>query len=487
MKPNIVMFIADQMRSDSLAHLGNPASLTPNLDTIVKEELGVSFKNAYCQNPVCSPSRISFLTGLYPHTLGHRTISYLQNDFEPNILKEMKENGYEVIWIGRNDVLDSRKDKSEYCDLYISGINGDMQKMKEQFINDETQNFIKEKRKGDNFYSFYYGEVPKNFGMLKMDEVWVKSLIDYLKNRNSPKPFFVYCTIGLPHPPYGIPEPYFSKIDRKKLPKRRPNINLIKNKSSMLYGIFERQNLKKWSEEKWDELRAVYLGMVNKFDEYYGDIVKVLKEKKLFEDTNIFVFSDHGDYTGDYGIAEKVQNSFENPVVNVPLLFKPSKNIKIKSSIIEKPVELIDIPATLADIAGFQLSYTQFGHSLIKRLNHEIEFNDVVFSEGGRIHGETYAMEKGHGPDSEYWPRLETQCQEGPEHTKAIMCRKDNLKYIYRLYELDELYDLNSDPHEIFNLIKNENYKEQIAWFKLRILDWMVETGDFVPSRKDKR
>ena len=71
-KQNIIMFVADQMRSDSLHHLGNKASITPNLDQIVNE--GVSFENAYCQNPVCVPSRCSFLTGLYPHTTGHRTM-----------------------------------------------------------------------------------------------------------------------------------------------------------------------------------------------------------------------------------------------------------------------------------------------------------------------------------------------------------------------------------------------------------------------------
>lgn len=67
-KPNILWFVADQMRADTLAHLGNPASVTPNLDRLAEE--GASFAHAYCQNPVCSPSRCSFLTGLYPHARG---------------------------------------------------------------------------------------------------------------------------------------------------------------------------------------------------------------------------------------------------------------------------------------------------------------------------------------------------------------------------------------------------------------------------------
>ena len=120
-KPNILFFVADQMRADSLHHLGNEASITPNIDNILND--GVSFENAYCQNPVCVPSRCSFLTGLYPHTTGHRTMHFLQRENEPNVLKEMKNNGYEVIWIGRNDVVPGDKLKTAYCDEYYDGIH----------------------------------------------------------------------------------------------------------------------------------------------------------------------------------------------------------------------------------------------------------------------------------------------------------------------------------------------------------------------------
>ena len=119
-KKNIMLFVADQMRSDAMAHMGNPAAITPNLDSLAQE--GVSFENAYCQNPVCVPSRNSFLTGLYPHVSGHRTMHYLQREDEPNILKEMKENGYEVIWIGRNDIVPADRPKTAYCDEYYDGV-----------------------------------------------------------------------------------------------------------------------------------------------------------------------------------------------------------------------------------------------------------------------------------------------------------------------------------------------------------------------------
>ena len=112
---------------------------------------------------------------------------------------------------------------------------------------------------------------------------------------------------------------------------------------------------------------------------------------------------------------------------------------------------------------------------------------DAVFSEGGRIHGEIWAMEKGHGPQSAYWPRLSTQEMEGPEHTKAVMMRMGDLKYVYRLYEKDELYDLKKDPKELKNVIEVPEYQEAIVKMKMRMLQFMVETGDIVPNRKDIR
>ena len=69
--------------------------------------------------------------------------------------------------------------------------------------------------------------------------------------------------------------------------------------------------------------------MENRYDEQYGILKNKLKELDFYDNSSIFVFSDHGDYTGDYGIAEKVQNCFENPISNIPLLVKPAAQFKV--------------------------------------------------------------------------------------------------------------------------------------------------------------
>lgn len=495
MKENIFLFVADQMRSDSMAHMGNPAAITPNLDDLAQE--GVSFENAYCQNPVCVPSRNSFLTGLYPHVNGHRTMHYLQREDEPNILREMKENGYEVIWIGRNDIIPGDRAKTAYCDEYYDGITDANTRDVEggavnhhADMNEASQKLYDDMLSGDTYYSFYMGKLPDGEGYGKTDWNCVAKALEYIerrKNEPSEKPFFVYCTISFPHPPYACEDPWYSSIDRTKLPPRRPNVKDLPNKASMLYGINSKQELNDWTEERFDELRATYLAMVSRFDHQVGLIKNKLQEANLYDETNLIVFSDHGDYTGDYTITEKVQNCFEDPISNVPLLIKPAKTHEVKPRITKAQAELLDLPATIADFAGIELSYTQFGQSLTHVLAGDEVHKDAVFCEGGRIHGEKQAMELGHGPESAYWPRLSTQYSEGPEHTKAVMCKMDQYKYIMRLYEQDEFYDLDQDPMEINNLVNDSNYQTIIQDMKNRVTQFYMETTDFVPNKRDKR
>jgi len=419
---------------------------------------------------------------------------YLQREDEPNILRTMKNNGYEVIWIGRNDVIPGNRPKTEYCDKYYNGLDFENHRddvnsslnFGKRVNNFKVPGFMENNR----YYSFYLGEMDQAEAANTFDWNCVKTTLDYLDKKSTEpagKPFFLYVTISFPHPPYACEEPWFSSIDRDSLPVRRTDVEKLKDKPSMLHGIRSKQNLQNWSEDQYNELRSTYLAMVSRFDYQYGLIADQLKKLNMYDSTNIFVYSDHGDYTGDYGIVEKVQNCFENPVSNVPLMIKPAAGINVKPGKSKVLTELLDIPATVAQMAGIELDYVQFGKSLVPALEGAKFHKDAVFCEGGRIHGEVWAMEGGHKPDSLYWPRLSTQSQEGPEHTKAVMVRMDHYKYVKRLYEKDEFYNLDADPHELYNEIDNEDYKEIIFKIKMRLLDFYMETADTIPNKKDLR
>lgn len=97
-RPNFLILMPDQLRADALGAFGNVHADTPHLDALAAR--GTRFSNAYVQHPVCSPSRASILTGWYPHTAGHRTLTHLLKDHEPNLLRILKDAGYHVTWAG---------------------------------------------------------------------------------------------------------------------------------------------------------------------------------------------------------------------------------------------------------------------------------------------------------------------------------------------------------------------------------------------------
>lgn len=479
-RANIIIINPDQMRSDSIAHLGNPASVTPNLDKLSRD--GISFSKAFCQNPVCTPSRCSFMSGWYPHVAGHRTMNHMMHKHEPVLLKYLKDSGYNVWMNQRNDLLPAQETEyyKDYCTTYFT--------LKERPDDLPEDNWRGECNKS-NYYSFFRGKIPEG---KYIDDIWTEGAADFIRSYKDDKPFCIFLPLMLPHPEYQISEPYFSKIDRKKLPDRIIPPKDFKGKSRMQRELSQLQNMVDWTEEQYDELRAVYLGMCSKVDELTGIIIDVLKEKGIYDDTAIFFFSDHGDYTGDYNIVEKVQNCFEDCLTNVPFIMKLPKDMQVRTGVSDELVELIDFYATAEELAQFEPMHTHFGRSLIPYARKQAsELRKEVFCEGGFRKGEEHCKEIGGqkepNPKGLYYPRQFLQASDEMYNGKAIMCRSKDYKYIRRLYEADEFYDLKQDPKEVKNRIDDPKYKEVILQMKELLLTHYQDTCDVVPLKKDIR
>jgi len=486
--PHILIFNPDQWRGDVLGHVGNPAAITPNLDALVQSD-AVSFSNTFCQNPVCTPSRCSFMSGWYPHVRGHRTMYHMLRPGEPVLLKTLKEAGYFVWWGGKNDLVPGQLGYQDYCHVKYEPEREPLP----MWAMDRQQQWRGEPG-SDTYYSFYVGRLEPPAGeQFYYDRDWANVLgaIDFIKNAPADQPLCIYLPLTYPHPPYAVEEPWYSMIDREKLPPRAPTPAHWRDKPSLLKGIQERQNLTSWTEERWTELRATYYGMCARVDHQFGLLVRALREAGLYDDTAIFFFADHGDFTGDYGLVEKTQNTFEDCLTHVPLIIKPPAQRPVAPRVTPALAELIDVPATIEELAGLTPLHTHFGRSLLPVIAGETDrHRDAVFSEGGRLHGETQAMElesKSQTPDGLYWPRISLQRSEGPEHTKAVMCRTESFKYVRRLYETDELYDLRTDPQELDNRIADPKLADTLAVMKDRLLTFYLETCDVVPPDPDRR
>lgn len=498
-KPHILIFNVDQWRGDTLAHMGNPAAVTPNLDKLAAED-GVSFSQAFCQNPVCTPSRTSFMTGWYPHVRGHRTMTHMLHEEhgEMNLLRLMKKNGYHVWWSARNDLLPAGRSYEDDVDVFYYPKKEDFERWNLTVRpNLHTMMEPRGEPGSDTYYSFYIGKLDKGDDDYYGDSDWGWTLgaLDHISDYDSEKPMLMYMPISYPHPPYGVEDPWYSMIDREKMPGRAQTPDWEK-KPEILKGLSEGQNLNSWTEERFTELRATYYGMCARVDHQFGMVVKALKDKGIYDDTAIFFFSDHGDFTGDYGLVEKTQNTFEDCLTRVPLLIKPPKGVKVETGVKDALVELVDVSATIFDLTEIDPGYDHFGKSLLPLISGETDVHrDAVFSEGGRRTGETQAMERESiaalGTNAEmtpYWPRIRLQTtDERPYHGKAAMCRNHTHKYVRRLYELDELYDLEKDPQEMVNVIDDPAYSDVLMELKERMTTWYMETCDVVPRKTDSR
>ncbi len=487
--PHIVIFNPDQWRGDVLGHMGNPAAVTPNLDRAVQTDM-VSFRHAFCQNPVCTPSRCSFMTGWYPHTRGHRTMFHMLQADEPMLLKTLKDAGYFVWWGGKNDVVPAQHGYDAYCNVKYQAPNTPARPLRRNLHVDDAW---RGEPGSDTYYSFYAGRIPKADDepyIYDGDWAMVEGAVEAIRNRPADQPLCIYLPLSYPHPPYGVEDPWFSMIERDALPQRLPTPADWQGKPGLLKGIYERQNMAGWTEERWTELRATYYGMCARVDHQFGVVVDALRDAGIYDDTAVFFFSDHGDFTGDYGLVEKTQNTFQDCLTRVPFLIKLPAAYPVQPRISDALVELIDFPATVEAVTGIAPQHTHFGRPLLPVIAGETdEHRDAVFCEGGRLAGEQQAKELESLSDStsNYWPRLSWQQADGPEHTKAVMCRTHQYKYVFRLYETDELYDLQADPGEQHNRIDDPSFETIRQRMRDRMLRFLVETADHVPWKADKR
>ncbi len=494
-KPNVVILIADHFRADALGHLGNPASYTPNLDTLAKGD-AVSFRNAFCQNPVCTPSRCSLMSGRYTHVRGHRTMRFELGADEPCFLRNVKRAGWHVFWGGKNDFADTSAPgwMNEFADEHDLVLRGDPNKVADRAAaglmppGDPETN--------PHYYSFYRGVLPaENLddqgdevrgGFSATDYRHVRKACEYIESgRYGDKPFCVYAAIVSPHPPYMVEQKWLDLIDRAKLPGRIKDADLSQL-PAILGGLHERMRLGRLSENDWDDIRQCYLAMCARVDHWAGMLVDSLKRAGQYDDTVFLFMSDHGDFTGDYGLVEKTQNTFEDCLTHIPMIIKPAKGTQIAPGIRDALVENTDFVATMEELLGMPKSCDNFSRSLVPLLAGERSHRDAVFCEGGRRRGEYQASEHENlspTPDQIYWPRLSLQAEEGDVfyHSKGTMLRTKDYKYVARIHERDELYDLKSDPGETVNRIHDPACAHVLAEMRDRMLRFYIETGDIVP------
>jgi choline-sulfatase len=457
-RPNILMLFSDQHNARMAGFAGHSIVQTPNLDRLAAE--GVVFDNAYCNSPLCSPSRQSFMAGLHCHHAGlwNNTASMPEDTvtwahmlslagYETSLVGKMHFNGYQRMYgFDRRPVLEGNDAGAHFYSWGVRTSHVWTDPLPYSSTgpnNDPTASLL---RTGP--------DVPQRQKIFQKDlevlDVTLKMLREKGAHRDE-QPWAICSSFVLPHPPFRCREDILQRYrGRGDLPV---NIRGEGRDVCDQWLFHWHGNMQRASEEAIRHAREVYFAMITEFDEYAGRILDCLKESGLDENTVVLYFSDHGEMAGEHGMWNKV--TLLESSVRVPLVVRWPGHCEAGARV-ATPVSLVDLYSTFLDIAGAELpaSLRVDGYSLVPLL----EGRPQDFA-GGDVFGEFEG--------------------EGWNHPRAFL-RLGKYKYVYNHTADERLYDLDADPYEMNDLSRCPSHASMLLQTRAKLF------ADWDPARVEK-
>lgn len=466
--PNILWICTDQQRYDTIGRLNNPYVSTPTLDSLVDE--GVAFERAYCQSPICTPSRASFLTGRYPSTLHacRNGNSHFPIEHPPLVTKLLAQRGYDCANIGK---------------LHLSSAFGRI----EQRTDDGYRYWQYSHAPRDDWprghdYSDWVRAQGEDLGELiaSPDGVpaelhqttWcIEKTLDFVDQKRA-GPWMASVNIYDPHPPFNPPPEYRGLFDPADMPGplfRPPDLE----QQALLAAIDFQSDVRPphaldinnrfGPEEGRNDgrtLQAAYYAMIKLIDDGLARLLDGLEERDQRRNTLILFTSDHGEMLGDHGLIQKGCRFYEG-LVRVPLIWSFPQTIQqgIRSAAL---VELTDIAPTLLEVAGMAIPDGTAGRSLWPILTGNAPVDQ---------HRESVRCE--------YFDALAQ-----PDGSRGTMLRNERYKFVlYHGHGEGELYDLQVDPEEFRNLWDDPNHQSVKIEMMQQSFDSLAAAVDTGPPR----
>ena len=465
-KPNLLLIWTDQQRNDTLPSLGNNYVDAPNMARLGEESF--IFKRAYCAQPVCTPSRATIMTGLWPHTHGCvRNNIHLRR--ETKTIAEMVSEEYDCAYYGKWHLGDELVAQHGFDD-WVS-------------IEDGYRRFYSEPRQRElssDYYQFLArnGFPPDAYAKGGEDEFDIfsrpyaaamgerftkaaflgKEAERFLKARkDNGSPFILSVNMLEPHPPLHGPlndlyEPEEMPVEKAFLVPPAADVS-AHNRSH--YERRQRDGFKRHplkTEWDWRRLRANYYGLVTQVDRTVGRILDALEDSGQRDNTIVVFTSDHGEMLGDHMMLGKgvmYEESTRIPlIVRVPWLSK-------KKQVIEAPVSQIDLVPTLLHLLNQPRSSELQG---VSRMNVLSGVEDM---------GDNHVIIEWNSPGN---PTVEGRTVVTADGFKLNLYHDDT----------PELFDLNEDPCELRNVYLGDEQQNQIGEMTDLIHAWQRATGDTI-------
>lgn len=482
-RPNILWVCTDQQRFDTVAAMGNAAIRTPNVDRLI--EAGVGFDRAYCQTPVCTPSRASFLTGCYPsRTHVHRNGNRDFPSTPPLVTKLLADDGYDCGLIGKLHLSSAHGRVEERHDDGYRFFEWSQSPGPEDcwpLSSHSYQRWLKEK--GVSWESIYPGvdetTLEQNADWGRMPEGWadtsiyphlyrpgvpaeyhevtwaMEKAIDFIQEPRT-DPWLLSINTFAPHPPTNPPAEYLQRVDRDRIPAPAFAESDLEWQRELLDHVdFQVDEPLRPDEYDAAGLVAAYYAEIELIDDGLGRLLDAIEASGQLENTLVIFTSDHGEMLGDHGLLLKGCRFYEG-LVRVPLVISwPAQGVHGVRS--EALVELVDLAPTILDAAGMDIPEHMQGRSLLPILTGAAPPD---------VHKTTVR--------SEYHDAIDLK-----HASHATMIRGDRFKLaVYHGTGLGELYDLDADPHEHVNLWTDERFADVRELLMSQMLDDLMTTVD---------
>jgi choline-sulfatase len=466
-RPNVLVFLCDQLRIDLLGCYGGTLVRTPNIDALAAD--GVLFERAYTPTAICSPARASLMTGLYAHR------HHMFNNSTPRYSYcEHLRPGLSTLdgWID-----DETDYESAYFGKWHVGTATDL-------FNSRFHHTQKPIPGGPPFLTNSHWHPNTSLGPLVHsiadgkagtldvpmegfpDVVAARYSQNFLRTRDQSRPFVLFCSFPGPHSPWMIPAEFGIRYDPRQIPmwpNRRDTFEgkPINQKKLRLHDLDRQTHAE--DDATLQELLACCFSYLELIDGMLGEVIATLKEQGLYESTAIMLTADHGDMAGAHGFLSKGSYMYDE-IYRIPLLFKPAGGAASTASSamagtpgtpgtasaagsaqakqakrVDKPVTLMDVTATVMHLlSGAEQAamgeQTLHGRSIVPLATEGATWDRPVHY--AQYHGDWYG------------------------HYSCRMVTDGRWKLVWNFTDLCELYDLEADPHELRNVFYDPAHRE---------------------------
>jgi choline-sulfatase len=452
---NVLILMTDQQRADTISP--DNACLTPNIDRLLSE--GVRFTEARTANSICSPARASLMTGLYPSAHGmvdctHNVPEYRAKFDEtlPTWSKRLEDVGFVGGYFGKWHVERANQPQPFGFSTYIGKGSKQYKEYRHSLGYGEKQ-FVRRRAITQEGYAerYLYGVYDEPAEATEPYFLYTEAMNFIGEQAAKGVPWMAVVSVIEPHDPFYALKSYYDRYDPDRMALPASWQDDLQDKPGVLRRM--RSVWRGLSETDLRQATACYYAMCTLIDDQVGRMLDYLQKSGLQDDTLIIYVSDHGEMLGSHGLFHKGIPAFEESY-RIPMVISgPGVRQPGRSSAAH--VNIVDLAPTLIELTGAEPISGVHGKSLVPLLQENaIDIGQQPWNETfAEFHGQRYFFTQ-----RIYW--------------------HSHYKYVFNGFDLDELYDLEADPHELNNLAEQPAYLPLLEEMIRAMWRWVHKVGD---------